>query len=578
VLGQVVDISERKRAEAELRRYAEREQLFIAAVESSDDAIVTKTLDGTITGWNSGAERLFGYKAGEAIGQPIDIIVPVELRADVHTILDKTARGKKIEHHETVRVSKDGRRIDVSLSVSPVKSISGAIIGAAKVVRDITGKNLARQALVESEQMARGIIDTALDAFLQMDESGTVIDWSPKAEAMFGWSREEVVGQRIHDFIILPEHRIEHSERLAQFLKGADSGILGRRYEAPSLRRDGKVIDNEISLTALRRHDGYVINGFLRDVTEKKVGEEQLRQAQKMEAVGQLTGGIAHDFNNMLTVITGTIDILATEVSEKPQLAAIAQLISDAADRGAELTSRLLAFARKQPLRPQETDVNAFMAETEKLLRPAIGAQIEIEQRLEPSAWRALIDPTQLTTAIMNLGVNARDAMPDGGKLTLETANVVLDENYAITNNNVRAGEYVMIAVSDTGSGIPEAIRERVFEPFFSTKEAGKGTGLGLSMVYGFVKQSDGHIKIYSEVGHGTTFKLYLPRAATSGYLPLAPKLHGRVEGGQETILIVEDDKMVLNYVTAQIEGLGYTALSAANAAEALALIDNGVQ
>jgi PAS domain S-box-containing protein len=578
VLGQVVDISERKRAEAELRKYVEREQLFIAAVESSDDAIVTKTLDGTITGWNSGAERLFGYDAGEAINQSIDIIVPNEQRADVHTILDKIARGEKIEHYETVRVSKDGRRIDVSLSISPVKSTSGAIIGAAKVARDITGRNNARHALLQSEQMARGIIETALDAFIQMDGNGTVIDWSPKAEAMFGWSREEVVGRSLRDFVVLPENRIEHSERLAQFLNGADRGIVGRRYEAPSLRRDGKVIENEVSLTALRRRDGYVVNCFIRDVSEKKASEAQLRQAQKMEAVGQLTGGIAHDFNNMLTVITGTIDILAAEVSDKPHLAAIAKLISEAADRGAELTSRLLAFARKLPLASKETDINALIVETEKLLRPALGAQIEIAQKLEPGAWPTLIDPTQLTTAILNLAVNARDAMPNGGKLTLETANVVLDENYASANTDVQAGEYTMIAVSDTGAGISEGIRERVFEPFFSTKEVGKGTGLGLSMVYGFVKQSGGHVKLCSEVGRGTTVKLYLPRTVTSPVLDSAPDLPGRIEGGQETILIVEDDKMVLNYVAAQITSLGYTALSAANATEALVLIDNGVQ
>jgi PAS domain S-box-containing protein len=578
VLSQIVDISDRKRAEAELRQYAEREQLFVAAVESSVDAIVTKTLDGTITGWNSGAERLFGYTAGEAIGKSIDIVVPIGLRSEARDILDKIARGEKIALHETVRFSKQGRRIDISLTMSPVKSPSGAIIGAAEVGRDITARKEARLALLESEQMARGIIDTALDAFFQMDETGTILDWSPQAEAMFGWSRHEILGRPIRDLIVVPARRAGLSGRLAQLLKNADRGVLGARHEGPTLRRDGKVIDSEISLTAFRRRDRYVINCFIRDVTEKKSGEEQLRQAQKMEAVGQLTGGIAHDFNNMLTVITATIDILATAVADKPQMAAIAKLIGEAANRGAELIRRLLVLAHKQPLQPKQTDINALVTETEKLLRPALGARIEIKQRLEPNAWPALIDPYQLTTAILNLGVNARDAMPNGGKLTLETANVLLDEAYAETNNDAQSGEYVMIAVSDTGTGIPDAIRERVFEPFFSTKEPGRGTGLGLSSVYGFVKQSGGHIKICSEAGRGTTVKLYLPRTGAAAESLVVPQLPDRIGGGLETILIAEDDAMVRETVIAQISALGYTALPAANAAEVLALIDTGVQ
>ncbi len=384
VLGVIVDISERRRAESALREYAEREQLFIAAVESSNDAIVTKTLDGVITGWNQAAERLFGFTSKEAIGKRIDIIVPSELRDEVSDILGRIRSGQKVDHYETVRTHKNGDRIDISLSVSPVRSQSGAIIGAAKVARDISARNVARKALLESEQMARAIIDTALDAFVQLDESGTIIGWSPKAEEMFGWASQEVVGQKLRDIIIPVDAREAYSERIVQFLRSADEGILGRRYEAQSLRRDGVRIDTEVSLTALRRREGYIINGFLRDITEKVAAEERFRHAQKMESVGQLTGGIAHDFNNMLTVITGTIDILADAVADKPQLAAIAKLISEAADRGAELTGHLLAFARKQPLQPRETDVNDLMIASEKLLRPTLGEHVEIELRLEP--------------------------------------------------------------------------------------------------------------------------------------------------------------------------------------------------
>ena len=578
VLSVIVDITERKRAEAAIREYSEREQLFIAAVESSNDAIVTKTLDGVITGWNRAAERLFGYSSAEAIGNRIDIIVPDELRGEVQTILAKIKMGEKVDHHETIRVDKNGQRIDVSLSVSPVKSQSGVIIGAAKVARDISARKIAQEALLESERMARAIIDTALDAFVQLDASGTIIGWSPKAEKMFGWSQQEVARQKLGDLIIPAANRAAYSERIAQFLRGAEDGILGRRYEAPSLRRDGTQFDTEVSLTALRRRDGFIINGFIRDITEKVAAEQQLKQAQKMESVGQLTGGVAHDFNNMLTVITGTIDILADAVADKPQLAAIARLISEAADRGAELTGQLLAFARKQPLQPCGTDINALMVESGKLLRAALGEHIEIETILKRGLSPALVDPNQLGSALMNLAINARDAMPNGGKLMLETSNVVLDESYATTNPDVLPGNYVLIAVSDTGAGIPQAIRDKIFEPFFTTKGVGKGTGLGLSMVYGFIKQSGGHIKVYSEEGHGTTFKIYLPQASAQAEQIVDTSSDSWIENGTETILIVEDDALVRTSVTAQIQSLGYQTLSAANAVEALKIVDGGAR
>ena len=247
---------------------------------------------------------------------------------------------------------------------------------------------------------------------------------------------------------------------------------------------------------------------------EIEANEAQVRQAQKMEAVGQLTGGVAHDFNNILTVITGTIEILGEAVKDRPHLAQITDMISAAAARGADLTRHLLAFARRQPLQPRNTDVNALVIDAARLLRPTLGEQIEIELMLAHDSAPALIDPSQLSTAILNLALNARDAMPNGGKLTLETKNVVLDENYPSMTSELKPGNYVMIAVSDTGEGIPGSLLDKVFEPFFTTKEVGKGSGLGLSMVYGFVKQSNGHIKIYSEESHGTTVKLYLPAAA----------------------------------------------------------------
>jgi len=307
---------------------------------------------------------------------------------------------------------------------------------------------------------------------------------------------------------------------------------------------------------------------------EKSAANLQLRQAQKMEAVGQLTGGIAHDLNNILTVITGTIEILAEAVADRPELVAIAKMIDEAAVRGGDLTQRLLAFARKQPLQPREVDVNSLVIETANLLRPTLGEHVEVHMVLAGDASRALIDPSQLTNAILNLALNARDAMRDGGKLTIETSNVVLDDNYASLNADVTVGQYVMVAVTDSGHGIPAGILNNVFEPFFTTKDVDKGSGLGLSMVYGFVKQSNGHIKIYSEEGHGTTVRIYLPQA-TGSALPAEPAGPSSIVGGDETILVVEDDSLVRTFVIGQIQSLGYVTLAAANAAEALVVIDS---
>jgi signal transduction histidine kinase/CheY-like chemotaxis protein len=314
---------------------------------------------------------------------------------------------------------------------------------------------------------------------------------------------------------------------------------------------------------------------LLQRFREAEANESKIRQAQKMEAVGQLTGGIAHDFNNILTVITGTIEILADAVADKPSLAAIAKMIDEAAGRGADLTQRLLAFARRQPLQPREVDINDLVVDTVKLLKPTLGEHIEVEALLKDGLPPALVDPSQLTTALLNLSLNSRDAMPRGGRLLIETGRAILDEAYAKENREVQPGQYVMLAVSDTGAGIAKDIQEKVFEPFFTTKAVGRGTGLGLSMVYGFVKQTGGHIKIYSEEGQGTTIKLYLPPSlgkAEARDTSVAPD----IQGGSEAILVVEDDELVRTYVVTQLLSLGYDVTTAANAAEALEVIKTG--
>jgi PAS domain S-box-containing protein len=686
----------REQASSDMDSHRERERLFSATVESSNDAIVTKSLAGTITGWNKAAESLFGFSADEAIGNSIDIIVPDQRRLESREVLDRIRKGIAIGSHQTVRIAKNGRIIDVSLSVSPVKSQAGEFIGAAEVARDITEQKLveekfelaveanpsgivmidasgaitlvnaeterlfgyrrdelvgrsvdilvpetqqsrhgglrkkfsdqpatrrmgvgrdlygkrkdgtefpvevglnpihtrqgllvlgvivditesqnAKKALLESEQLARGILDTALDGFVQMDEAGAITDWNRQAEKIFGWRREDVLGRSFVELIVPESHRGRDREGLTVYLRAGEESFSGNRFEILARRHDQEEIVVELSVTAFRRHGGRIFNSFIRDLTEQRAVESQFRQAQKMEAFGQLTGGIAHDFNNILTVITGTIEILADAVADRPQLAAIAKMIDEAAIRGAEVTQHLLAFARKQPLQPQQVDINSLVAEAADFLRPTLGEHIGIESKLAEDVSSALIDPSQLTTAILNLALNARDAMPAGGKLTIETSNIYLSESYASTQGDLVAGNYVMIEVRDSGCGIPVEVIGRVFEPFFTTKDIGQGTGLGLSMVYGFVKQSNGHIQIHSEEGHGTTVRICLPQALGLDQ-PLAELSQlPRVGGVEETVLIVEDDALVRSFVVTQLQSLGYLALVATNAEEALIIVDS---
>jgi PAS domain S-box-containing protein len=558
----------RREADSERNLRSARESLFSAVVESSNDAIVTELLDGTITGWNGAAERLFGYTAAEVIGKSIHLIVPPDRRDEVREIVERATGGELIEQHETTRVRKDGGIVDVSLSISPIRLASGKIVGISKTAHDITERKRTQRALSREIEERRRIFESSNDLILVTDTRGNFIQVSPSVTAILGYQPADLIGRSAREFIHPDD--LEHTRRE---MRAARRGQHKRDFETRFRDAEGKTVALNWTGTwsePVRRH--FFIG---RDLTEKRAADALLRQTQKMDAIGQLTGGVAHDFNNILTVITGTIGILEEALADRPELANIARLIDEAAKRGANLTRHLLAFARKQPLQPVELDVNALVLESAKLLHPTLGEHIEISPLLAEDAWTALADPSQLTTAILNLAINARDAMPHGGKLAIETANVVLDESYAGKHSEVSPGHYVMIAVSDTGTGIPPALLERVFEPFFTTKEVGRGTGLGLSMVFGFVKQSGGHVNIYSEEGHGTSVKIYLPRATGLQQTPAEVLVSGNIEGGTETILVVEDDAMVRRYVMTQIQSLGYSTLEASNASEALRIIDD---
>jgi PAS domain S-box-containing protein len=561
------DLTESRKTEFALRQeIEERRRIF----ETSQDLILIMDAKGFVAQVSPSCEKILGYRPEEMTDRSGVDFLHLDDMETARAEMRVARRGKQPKLFDTRWIHKDGREVWLSW----LGTWSEPVRRYFFVGRDMTESRKTQEILRESEHLARNIVESALEAFVQTDESGAIANWNSQAEAIFGWRREEVLRKNLIDLIFSEDKREDLQGKRRRFLSSGQGEILRRRTELDVRRRNGTEFRAELSVTALPTRCGIVFNAFFRDLTEKIAAEERIRQSEKMEAVGQLTGGIAHDFNNILTVITGTIEILANAVDKEPQLAAIARMIEESAARGAELTQHLLAFARKQPLQPREIDINTLIIDTAKLLRPTLGEHIEIESAFEDETCIATVDPNQLATAIINLALNSRDAMPGGGKLILETGSTDLDEGYA-GMNDLRPGRYAFIAVSDTGSGIPPHMLDKVFDPFFTSKGPGRGTGLGLSMVYGFVKQSAGHVKIYSEEGHGTTIKMYLPPGMGA---PLVPETEpvANIEVGHETVLVVEDDRLVRDYVVAQLGSLGYVTLEAANAVEALDLIAAG--
>ena len=393
-------------------------------------------------------------------------------------------------------------------------------------------------------------------------------------ERLLEKDRREIIGKTERDLFPTDEAAlvVETNKAIAQ--AGDPRTFTDRKLTTPSGVR---IVETRV-VPIFNSSGGLgLILAIVRDMTERKAQEEQLRHLQRMDAIGRLTGGVAHDFNNLLAIIQGNSEVLRDRVDAGSDTAEIVDDVIAAASRGAELVRRLLAFARMQHLEPESVDLKARLESIFGLLRRILGGNIAV--RIKPSRhlWPAIVDPTQVDDAIVNLAINARDAMPNGGTLTIETQNVTLDEEYAESHVEVMPGDYVMLAVSDTGTGMPPEVVARAFEPFFTTKQEGQGTGLGLSQVFGWIKQSGGHIKIYSEVGHGTTIKLYLPRAKAPRP-EAAPPAEIAAANGDETILVVEDNPSVRKAVARQLDALGYKMLEAQNAAAALDLVEDGAE
>jgi PAS domain S-box-containing protein len=422
-----------------------------------------------------------------------------------------------------------------------------------------------------SETRLRALVDTAVDGVILIDALGNVLMFNPACERLFGYDADEVIGQNVK--MLMPQSfRHEHDGYLYNYRTSGVRKIIGIGREVVGQRKDGTTFPMDLSVGESKEGDEVFFVGIIHDLTQRKRTEEQLAQAQKMETVGQLSGGIAHDFNNLLTVILGNTEALSERLRARPDLKLLCDGVFAAGQRGAELTKHLLAFGRRQVLQPVPIDCNDMLTDLQRLLQRTLREDIEISLQLTPVLIPALADPTQLESAVINLALNAQDAMPDGGNLTFSTALAPLDERYRDLNPEVPAGDYVLVCVTDEGVGMSPEVRERAFEPFFTTKETGKGSGLGLSMVYGFIKQSGGHVAIYSEPSLGTSVRLYLPAANLGADRKLAAPDLGESEapGGGESILIVEDDPFVRGYAVATLEALGYKTKVAANGPEAL--------
>lgn len=536
-------------------------------VQISEDAVITIDSQQRITLFNPGAEKIFGYRSEEILGKPLDLLLPERHR---------TAHGAHVHRfgvsHDTLRpmnargpisgVRSNGNEFPAEASISKFE-IGGEKIMTVRL-RDISERFATEQHL---RQLA-SIVESSQDAIVSEDLNGVIVSWNPGAEKMYGYTSAEAVGQSTG--ILVPE---EEKEAASGIVRSARDGVSSTE-ECLRIHKNGTPVDVAVTASPIRDQQGNVVAvaTISRDITERKRLEQQLLHSQKMEAVGRLAGGIAHDFNNLLSIIVGYTYLIKSSTGEGEPMRTAADEIMNASEKAASLTRQLLAFSRKQVIRPEIVDLTEISASIGKILPRLLGEDIDLRLVRGSNLRRIKADPGQIEQVIMNLVVNARDAMPKGGNLTVETGNVEFSESDA-RYHGVNPGKYVLLAVSDTGIGMDAETRERIFEPFFTTKEAGRGTGLGLATVYGIVNQSNGHIWVYSEPGQGTTFKIYFPATeelAGQSRMAAAPEL---TVCGNETILLVEDEEHLRELLGHVLQDKGYDVLMAGSGSEALQLL-----
>lgn len=548
---------------------SDRFEILVRAI--TDYAIYMLDLDGNVVSWNAGAERLKGYAETEIIGQNFSHFFTPEARtAGKPESALKTAAETGRWEDEGWRVRKDGSWFWASAVLNAIRNEDGTLVGFAKITRDMTARREAQLALAESERQFRLLVGSVIDyALFTLDLDGVIQSWNPGAERVKGYSAEEAIGQHF-SMLYTPEAREagEPEQALARVRNEGRSESEGWR-----VRKGGVKFWANVVIDPIRDEDGKLIRftKITRDITERLALEQardQLYQAQKMESVGQLTGGVAHDFNNLLTAVGGSLSLLKHLMPDQRALGLI-ETAESAVTRGARLTQQLLTFSRQQPARPEKANLNEMVASLASLLRHATGENADIRLNLSPLLWLAEVDRMQFQSALLNLVVNSRDAIGGpGGVITIETRNCNIDDRRAASLGELTAGPFVMLAVSDNGSGMSPETKAKAIEPFFTTKEPGRGSGLGLSQVFGFARQSGGQLEIDSTAGQGTTIRIFLP-----GLVPAGAQKGDR----SGAVLVTEDDADVLTVAAETLRLLGYEVHTAVNATEALAILNQGI-
>jgi PAS domain S-box-containing protein len=563
VEGVVSDITDRKRTEEELRHANEQ---FRALIVAAPLAIFVLDTAGCVLLWNPAAEDIFGWSEAEVLGRPLRI-VPWENAAEARLVRKRVLQGETLtavplQHHR-----RDGSSVDVSLYAAPIYDSRGTVVAIMAAVADTGEQKRVERELMQSEQRFRTAFEGAIIGMCLVATDGRFLTVNRSLCDMLGYTASELTALNHFD--------ITHPEDVERRRAWSESLLRGEpcpsSMEFRCLHRTGRIVWAQVSKFLFRDNDGtplYFVNQ-VQDITERKSLENQLRHSQKMEAIGTLTGGIAHDFNNILTAIIGYGSLLEMRLAEDDPLRPFVEHILTAGERAAGLTQSLLAFGRKQTIEPQLVDLNAIVFEVEKFLLRLLREDIDLRTSVANEVYTVMADAGQIEQVLMNLATNARDAMPDGGVLAISTGLACLDREFTATHGYGVPGRYAVIAVSDTGVGMDEETRLRIFEPFYTTKEVGKGTGLGLSIAYGIVKQHSGFVTCYSEPGKGTTFRIYLPAVDASAD-PLPLEAIEIPPAGTETILLAEDDEQVRALTRELLERFGYRVIEAVDGRDAL--------